>query len=86
MFESGTFLKITVIADFDSRVPVILCPVDEECFIFFPDYLKTFDVRFGEFINEELLTAFMDGRSAILVANATNRALQLIMACGGITA
>ncbi|MDD3907793.1 MAG: hypothetical protein PHF34_06240 [Bacteroidales bacterium] len=43
-------------------------------------------MRFGEFINEELLTAFMDGRSAILVANATNRALQLIMACGGITA
>jgi hypothetical protein len=85
VFESGTFLKITVIADFDSRVPVILCPVDEECFIFLPDYLKTFDVGFGEFIDEEPLTGYMDGRSVTLVANAVNRALQLIMACGGVT-
>lgn len=85
MFESGGFLKMTVIADIDSRIPVILCPVNGECHIFLPDHQKVFDVSFGEFIDDEPLTGYMDGRSATLVANAINRALQLIMACGGVT-
>ncbi|MDD3907858.1 MAG: hypothetical protein PHF34_06565 [Bacteroidales bacterium] len=86
MFESGTFIKMIVIADIDSRIPVILCPAVEECYIFLPDHQKASDVSFGEFIDDEPLTGYMDGKSATLVANATNRALQLIMACGGVTA
>lgn len=83
MFVTGTFLKISVNTGEEFHIPVILCPANEKYYVCLPEHDAAFYLNYGESVDKDTFTSYMDGSSAQVVAAAVIQAMKLILLCGG---
>jgi hypothetical protein len=83
MLATGTFLKMSVNTGEELQIPVILCPDAEKYLVCLPEHEAAFELNYGESVDIDTFTSYMDARTAELVASVVVQALKLILLCGG---
>ena len=83
MLVIGTFLEMSINTDEETQIPVILCPSNEKYSVCLPEHDAAFYLNYGESVDKDTFTSYMDGSSATLVADAVVQAVKLLSSCGG---
>jgi hypothetical protein len=64
MFTTGTFLKMSIHTGEEFHIPVILCPANEKYYVCLPEHDAAFDLIYGESVDKDTFTSYMDRSSA----------------------
>ena len=83
MLVTGTFLEMSINTDEETQTSVILCPSKEKYYVCLPEHDAAFSLNYGESVDKDTFTLYMDGSSAEAVAAAVIQALKLILLCKG---
>lgn len=83
MLVTGTFLEISINTDEETQIPIILCPSKEKYYVCLPEHDAAFYLNYGESVDKDTFTLYMDGSSAEVVAAVVIQAMKLILLCRG---